>query len=406
MSFRLSILLALLVAAATLHAELPDPDEWPLENGYDTPLLYLHALANYAYDPSAQYEWERRQYAGNALRANSGSVSSDELLTEVELNLNEPLNERWRFFGQFRRTGFRRRPVRQDQLLLGLERLFAARSAVYLGVNPEYSKEFLDIEGGWARYSDNREQYLRIGLRAIDLNWESKNKRGGLQERRALKLNWAIRQSLGQRLWLYSKGLAGQGFERHFPDAAKSPQQSRHDRNENRAQLRLTRIGGDASRSLWSLMIEWYAFEERRQFRQPGFDYDYENRQLNAGAEHVRMLGERHRLRLLAQLVEQSAKSRGFREHDYDRRELLAGAFYEYLWPNSGLTIAYAAGRPDIVYEALDAAERFAQQDYTDKLIVGWRYRFSASAEIRASLSQEVSERGFGGGAIQFQMTF
>ena len=118
------------------------------------------------------------------------------------------------------------------------------------------------------------------------------------------------------------------------------------------------------------------------------------------------MLGERHRLRLLAQLVEQSARSRGFREHDYDRRDLLAGAFYEYLWPNSGLTIAYAAGVPDMVYEALDAAESFAQHDYTDKLIVGWRYRFSANAEIRASLSQEVSERGFGGGAIQFQMIF
>ena len=406
MSFRLSVPLALLVAAPALHAELPDPDEWQLENGYDTPLLYLHALANYAYDPAAQYEWERRQYVGNALRVNSGSVSSDELLTEVELNLNEPLNERWRFFGQFRRTGFRRRPVRQDQLLLGIERLFAARSAAYLGVNPEYGKEFLDIEGGYARYSNNREQYLRIGLRAIDLNWESKNKRGGLQEQRALKLNWAIRQSLRPRLWLYSEGLAGQGFERHFPDATKSPQQSRHDRNENRAQLRLTRIGDDASRSLWSLAIEWYDFAERRRFRQPGFDYDYENRQLNVGAEHVRMLGERHRLRLLAQLVEQIARSRGFREHDYDRRDLLAGAFYEYLWPNSGLTIAYAAGVPDMVYEALDAAESFTQHDYTDKLIVGWRYRFSANAEIRASLSQEVSERGFGGGAIQFQMIF
>lgn len=402
----LPALLALLAAAPTARAELPDPEEWELENGYETRLLYIHALANYAYDPSAQYEWERLQYAGNALRVNSGSVSSDELLTEVDLNLNEPLNEKWRFFGQFRREGFRRRPVREDQLLLGLERQLSARSAVYLGVNPEFGKEFLDIEGGYARYSDDRQQYLRVGLRAIDLNWESKNQEEGLQEQGALKLNWAVRYGLGDRLWLYSEGLVGQGFERTFPDETESPEQSRHDRNENRAELRLTRVGDDATRSLWSVMVEWYDFEESRRFRTPGFDYDYENRQLNLGVEHVRMLGERHRLRLLAQFVDQTASSRGFREHDYDRQDIIAGAFYEYLWPTSGITIAYAAGRPDIAYDALDVEESFTEDGYTDKLILGWRYNFSANAEIRASLSQEVSERGFGGGAIQFQMSF
>ncbi len=406
MSQRPTVLFALLAAATTARAELPDPDEWSLENGYDSRLLYVHALANYAYDPSAQFEWERQQYATNALRVNSGSVSSDELLTEVELNLNEPLNDRWRFFGQFRREAFRRRPVREDQLLLGLERQLSESSAVYLGVNPEFGKEFLDIEGGYARYSDDRQEYLRVGVRAIDLNWESKNQEGGLQEQGALKLNWAVRQGLGNGLWLYSEGLVGQGFERSFPDATESPEQSRHDRNENRAELRLTRVGDDATRSLWSLMVEWYEFEESRRFRSPGFDYDYENRQLNVGAEHVRMLGERHRLRLLAQFVDQAAESRGFREHDYERRDVLAGAFYEYLWQNSGVTVAYVSGLPDIVYDALDTEESFTEDGYTDKLIVGWRYSFSANAEIRASLSQEVSERGFGGGAIQFQMTF
>ena len=406
MSLRLPALLALLAAAPSLYAELPDPDEWELENGYETTLLYIHALANYAYDPSAQYEWERLQYVNNALRVNSGSVSSDELLTEVELNLNEPLNEQWRFFGQFRREAFRRRPVREDQLLLGLERQLSPDAAVYLGVNPEFGKEFLDIEGGYARYSDDRQQYLRVGLRAIDLNWESKNQEGGLQEQGALKLNWAVRHELGDGLWLYSEGLVGQGFERSFPDATESPEVSRHDRDENRVELRLSRVGADPTRSLWSVMVEWYSFEESRRFRTPGFDYDYENGQLNLGVEHVRMLGERHRLRLLAQFVDQTAESRGFRQHDYDRNDVLAGAFYEYLWPTSGLTIAYVAGGPDIVYDALDAEESFTEDGYTDKLIVGWRYSFSANAEIRASLSQEVSERGFGGGAVQFQMSF
>jgi hypothetical protein len=38
--------------------------------------------------------------------------------------------------------------------------------------------------------------------------------------------------------------------------------------------------------------------------------------------------------------------------------------------------------------------------------MVGWRYTFSADAQIRLSISHEVAAQGFGGGAIQFQMFF
>ncbi|MEO1246108.1 MAG: hypothetical protein AAFX56_10545 [Pseudomonadota bacterium] len=394
-----------LLAAALCNAELPE-DPWELENGYETKLLFLHALINYSFDPQWQLDWEREQYVNNALRVNTGSVSSDELLTEIDLNINEALNEDWRFFGQFRREGFRRRPVREDQVLLGLERRWRKNSAIYLGVNPEFGKEFLDIEAGVAHYGDTREQYARLGVRAVDLNWGSKNQQGGTQEQRPLKLNWSVRWPLAEKLWLYSEGLLGSGFERRFPDPAESPEETLHERNENRAELRLTWQDGGLRETLWALTLEWYDFEETRQFRTPGFDYDYSNTQLNLGIEHVRMLGERHRLRLTAQFAGQEASSRGFREHDYERRDILAGAFYEYLWPSSRFTIAYAGGIPDIDYSALIAEDSFDTSRYTDKLIVGWQYTFSDRASIRASLSQEVSERGFGGGAIQYQMFF
>ena len=68
--------------------------------------------------------------------------------------------------------------------------------------------------------------------------------------------------------------------------------------------------------------------------------------------------------------------------------------------------LAYAAGRPDISYEALDPVDSYESGRYTDKLILGWRYSFSDDAIIRISISQEVSEGGFGGGAVQYQMFF
>jgi hypothetical protein len=60
--------------------------------------------------------------------------------------------------------------------------------------------------------------------------------------------------------------------------------------------------------------------------------------------------------------------------------------------------------------ERIDAAptpdDSYDLGDYRDKVMVGWRYTFSKDAQIRVSISHEVAEQGFGGGAIQFQMFF
>ena len=120
----------------------------PFEDGYDNELLYVHALVNYAFDLAWQFDWERTQFASNALRINTGSVSSRKLLTDIELSINQPLNDQWRFRASFVRDGQRQRPVTNEQLLLGLERTLAGGSAIFVTVNPEFDKSLLDIELG------------------------------------------------------------------------------------------------------------------------------------------------------------------------------------------------------------------------------------------------------------------
>ena len=367
-------------------------------------MLYLHALVNYSYDLQWQFNWERRQLADNAVRVNTGSVTSDKLLTDIDLNINEALNDNWRFQGRFRRDGLRQRPTRKEQLLLGFERSVFESSAVYVTINPEFNKEFLDVAAGYTLYRDEHEQYVRVGVLLEDMNYGTKNDLGGTSDKDPVALQWAVRLGLANDWFLYSEGEVGGGFERVFPDAAASPDVSRHDQQANKAQLRLSRSGEDGT--AWSAWVEWYDFEEMRQFRQPGFDYDYESTQLDFGVEHARVLRDRHRLRLLLHYVELKAESRGFNEHDYDRTDILGGAFYEYLWPNSGATFAYAFGQPDIAYRAPDPTENYNLDDYRDKIIVGWRYNFSENAQIDLSVSHEVSAQGFGGGAVRFQMFF
>ena len=397
---RTAVLLTLLLGADA-RAQLPG-DNWILEDGYGTNLLYVHALVNYAYDLEWQYEWERRQFAENSLRINTGSVSSDQLLTDVDLNVNQPLNDQWRFFGRFDRKGFRRRPESDDLLLLGFERSVFESSGVYVAVNPEFGKEFLDVGAGFTVYRKNREQYLRLGLLVEDMNWGSKNQQGGSQEQRPMKVEWTLRWALPSEWWVYSEGRMGQGFERTLPDPVESPELITHDRRDDRIELRVSR-GGER---YWAAMLEWYDFEETKTFRTPGFDYDYANTQLNVGVEHVRVVADKHRWRFLIQYVDQQAESIGFRQHDFNREEVLGGIFYERLRPQSAWSIAYAFGSPDMVYEALETDNSFMKGEYTDKLIAGWRYRFSQQAQVRVTIAHEVSDEGFGGGAVQYQMFF
>ena len=394
--------LLLLFASANSVAQLPD-EKWDLEDAYRMDLLYVHALANYAWDGDWQFDWQRRQFADNSLRINTGSVSSSQLLTEVDLNINQDLGRDFRFFGRYNREGFRRRPLRSDLLLLGLEWLPFESSGFYLAANPEFDKEFIDVAFGYTLYRENREQYLRVGVLAEDINWGSKNKVGGEQQQKAYKFEWTLRWPLVDEWWLYSAGRWGTGYERTYGESSTTPDLASQDRDVNEAEFRAMRRVGER---LWSFSAEVYEYDELSTFRTPGFDFEYENRQLNVGVEHIRVFRDKHRLRLLAQYVDQQAKAAGFRAHDFSRTDVVGGIFYERLRPNSSWTFAYAFGQPDIDYRALGGQPSYRQDDYSDKIIAGWEYDFSDDAQIRLTISHEVSEKGFGGGAVQYQMFF
>ncbi|MFK8015394.1 MAG: hypothetical protein AB8G17_08120 [Gammaproteobacteria bacterium] len=376
----------------------------PFEDGYDNELLYVHALANYAFDLAWQFDWERTQFSKNAVRVNTGSVSSRRLLTDIDLSINQALNEKWRFRASFMRDGQRQRPVTREQLLLGFERTFIGGSALFVTVNPEYDKSLLDIEIGYARYFDQREQYVRFSLLLDDLNYSTKNVIGGVQDQDPLQLQWQARIALTQGWFAYTQGRVGRGFERRFEDVTLSPQRSATTQRDNHAEIRFSKRFADGR--LWSFWGQWAQFEASRTLRDPGGDFDYDNEEWNLAVEHVRVFGKRHRGRVLAQYVERQAASRGFNAHDFSRRDVIGGAFYEYLRNASAYTLGYVFGLPDYDYVAFDPIDSYANREYTDKFIVGWRYQFSKVAQVRASISHELSASGFGGGAVQFQMTF
>lgn len=391
-----------LLLCANASAQVPGED-WELENGYDDDILYLHSLVNYSHDLHWQLEWERRLLADNGFQLNSASVSANELLTIVDLNINQSLNDKWRFQARAFRHETKHRSSRDDQLFIGFERAILESSSLFLMATPQYNKEYMDLHVGYTFYRQDRQQYVRVGVLLEDMVFATKNELGGEYEQKPVALQWTLRLGADD-WWVFSEGRFGTGFERVYPDAEASPELSANNRQENFALVKFTRqFSEDIA---WSAWIDWYDFSETKTFRQPSLDYDYTNTQLIIAAEYIQTLRDRHRLRFLAHYILQDAGSTGFNEHDYDRTDVLGGAFYEYLWSTSGLTIAYAFGLPDAAYLSFDDTRSYELNDYRDKLIVGWRYHFSIDAQILFSLSHEVSTQGFGGGNLQFQMFF
>lgn len=405
--FTLLIPLALLLSS-TAAAQRPD-GYFDFLHPYDDELLYVHPLINYAYDLQWQYEWERRQLSDNAIRVTNGSVAANRLLTDMSININQPLNDKWRFQGRFDRLGLRQRADSDEQLLLGLERFVFDASAIYLMINPQYEKEFMDIAFGYTFYKDSREQYVRVGVFFEDFTFDTKNDQGATSEQEQYALQWLVRLGLGNEWYLFSKGEVGNGFDRVFDNPAKSPIIAHHERRENSAQLRVSRFENNGRG--WSAWVEWYDFKEAQQLRQSSFNYDYRNTQINVSVEHTRIVGERHRWRFLVHYIDQKARRLGYYAHEYDRTDILGGVFYEYLWPKSGATLAYAFGKPDVDYRVasttlVSPGDVVDLDEYGDKIIAGWRYDFSQNAQIRIMFSHEITHRGFGGGSMQLQMFF
>lgn len=384
-----------------LLAQPAEPD-WPYEDFYDNSLVNLHQLGNYAYDLEWQLDWERALLAGNGVRINTGSVTSNELATRADINLNVPMNERWRFQGHFRRDQGPDGDA-EDELLVGVERFFG-NSSLFAQIDPQLNKENIDFFAGYTSYGDEtRTTYTRIGLLFEDIVYNDRNDAGSTTENTPIALRWALRRGT-DRWWVYSDGTVGTGYQRSFDGSATENGLVEEERRDNRARIRLAHESDTGA--LWSLWFDWADFNDKRTYTSPEFDYDYRRERYNLAAEHIRILGDVHRLRFLVHLLFQRADSTGFNAHSYRRDEPLGGVFYERLWSRNSLMAAAVVSAPDAEYEgSVDEAQRLPES-FADKLILGWRHRFSPEAQLLVSVSHKVTGDGFGGGNVQFQMFF
>jgi len=378
-------------------------DDWRFDDWYQNPLLFVHPLINYNYNPLWTQEWERLLVTSNGVRGTTGSATTNELLTHLEVNLTQPIGQGFRFLYQMNWFDGVHLDDTRFENLVGLEKSVVHQSGLQLMVNPESAKEEIDAVVGVLLANADRENYLRLWLRMDDFLYEEKNDRSGRSLQESVGPQWALRLASG-RWQLFSRGHYSTPSKRTFDAPEASPDISAEERNDGNSLVRLRYRTGN-----WAFLeaeVGHHYFEEGVAFRDSTRNYQYQNRIARGKLLYYFPMGSNFRGRAELHYLSQRATAQGTRDYDYDRDEVPWAASLEWLIDRSIVEVSYLATSIEWHYETRDATPRDDYTGYESKLKLAWTYLFSPQARMLFSLSHQPEIERFGGFNVQVQVLF
>jgi hypothetical protein len=382
---------ALLVFSAPVRAaELP--------GGGPVPLLYLHPLVNYGFDPEWTRAWERGLQAHSSLRVNVGSVSTDDFLTDVELHLTEPISKRFRVLYDLRWFDALHVDPRDTEHFLGFELAAASWLGLQGQAHPAPDKEELDLRFGVLLHDASREQYARVLVRWDDPLFDDKNDLGAMQGRTATSLEWAAR-GRWRGVEAFTEGSYGSGSERSYPDSMKVPEPAAESRDLNGSVTRLR--GLFAPGRFVELELLHHEFESSVTSRVASSAETYRNRLFDFVLRGVWRLDAAWRLRGEIHRLDQEASAPSFQ---YAREDWMPALWVRRAFgPVHSIEVGYMGTRYDWTGSPGDPA---AENGYKQKLELAWLIEPSDRARVQFSLSHEPDPQKFGGANVQVQVGF
>lgn len=376
--------------------------EWPFPDELRSRLLFVHPLVNYAINPVWQREWERHLVNSNGVQTTVGSVATEDLYTDLTLNITEPLGGRFRFlYRMVWREGLHLDLARQEHWL-GFEMGLFGKLSAHLQVHPAPDKNEFDLLTGLMVTDETRERYLRVSLRLDDFMYEQKNDEGGTSKEEVVAVQWALRHQTG-RWELFSTGSYGSGSRRAFPDSALSPTVTASSRRDEASTIRLRHLLSGSG--FLAIQASHYRFQASEQRRDGAADYAYSNEFVHLRGLGVMGIGGPWGLRPEIHWLRQWASAEGRRDFTHNREDFFPALFVELHAPGeSTWELGYLASHHQWDYTVGNWTDH--RNEYTDKIKLGWTYAFLSTARVQFSLSHEVDLDRFGGGNVQYQINF
>jgi len=402
----IGLLALLLPVPMLLFSWAPSPaaaaEPWPHSTIIGSRLGWVHPLVNYAVDPIWQRDWERRLLDGSSLQTTVGSVSTESFFTRMIVNLDRPLRGRFRFVyrGTWREGNHRDEDLQEHWL--GLEARLAGPVGVHLQAHPTSDKAEMDLRAGLVLTDERRERYLRLSLRLDDFAYGAKNDLGGDSESESVGVQWEGRYTAG-RWEMVSSGYYGSVSQRRYDDPELSPDLAAavRDRGGSTWTVRYLLDDGD----FLSVGADHDAFAAAECHRDADHSYAYDNESLHLRARWVLHARRTWGLRSEMHWLRQWSASSGRWNFRYRREDLFPALFGQWRpSASSTLELGYMACLHRWDYDTPWGPRPV--NDYTDKVKLGWLYAFTPEARLQVSISHEVDLDRFGGGNIQYQMTF
>lgn len=383
-----------------LNAQTP---KWNFDDRYRDGLLYLHSLVNYTHTSLDNFNWETNRFQGRGVRMSFGSVEINDLLCDYQAVMNQPLEHGFWFMLNHRYYATQHRQTEDRYLELGFEkRIWQGFSAFFSG-NPAFDKEDADLKFGLGLANQKRTQYIRLALCLDDPFYEAKNDKDGLAVLDAMGLNWQIRLPL-RGFWIYSEGKFSTGFERQYPNPQKSPALTHHTQQINHCESKL--YYEFEGKSLLELSLHYYEFFEEKKFYVLAENYFYQNRIWLHAIRYTWPWTKHQQLRLILRHVIQEAQANGFRNYLYERTEFLPALFYTYQYKKIYGELGYLGSAYEWDYLDQQPPDNYHNRDWTEKVKLGFGYRFNSQSRIELSVSHVLTYWGFGGGNLQFITMF
>ncbi len=395
--------LALIAARSPVYAQTVD---WPFDDVYDSDLVYIHPLVNYALSPYWVRDWERNLASGSSVWGTVGSVSQKQFFTDVRVRVDEPLGDsRFRFLYSLSWLGGEHVDEEVLQQFLGFEMHLSGPLGAHALVHPTPDKGDLDAAFGLIVADSTRERFLRVSVRLDDLLYGDRNREGGVSEQDPIGVQWE-----GRYAWpaveVFSQGHYGRGSRRVFPDETQTPMLAggEHDRDHSRTRLRWVRT----ENTFLELDLLHYDFLTGEEWRESTQSFRYENRVVDLALRYAfPFAGGRWRAWPGLHVLDQESRAEGRMDERFRRTDVMPQVFVEYRFASAdALEFGYMGSASDRLLESSDPERGIDRRAWSDKVKLGWTHHFSPQARLQLSLSHEVAPDRFGGGNVQFLAFF
>lgn len=393
---RLHCLFFLFVNPLLLLAQI----EWHFEDYYQETMLYIHPIANYDFHPEWYQEWENNSFRSNIVRLNFASISMSELFSDAQLVVNEQVLKNLWFRYEYIYYATHHQNEQQRSSFMGFEKNIYRYFSLFVYGNPHFEKENIDVQYGFSLANQKRTRYFRFAYVQVDPFWDQKNDVNSSSIKKPWEIVWTSHLSW-KKIRLFANGRYDNGYQRKYINNPIEPLLAFRQKRTNSWLVKINYF--TTKTAFFELKYDFYEYYESKAFLNDFNNYDYKN-QINMYKIAYITPIFKNKLRLGIHFIDQNANSELYHAHKFYRREAIPFLFWQMFWGPGALEMGYMISFYKWDYSTLD--KHSYVDHYVDKIKLGYTFNIKNKAYLQFAVSHVTTIWGFGGGNVQYFMTF